>query len=157
MQFGACTGKSFIFRENVRISPKRDGISSTLGKTDSPGKRLRPSVAKPYKCDQCGEEFVRQVLIPHLNLSHMNTPHNMFLVDYLTQINYCPKLQDSLRSHHRHHQEMENQMEQTLTNTALAVLQLQHPVVADSVTGVVGFTLLQNKWIIEFVVRYKNV
>ena len=48
-------------------------------------------------------------------------------------------------------------MEQTLTNTALAVLQLQHPVVADSVTGVVGFTLLQNKWIIEFVVRYKNV
>ena len=34
-------------------------------------------------------------------------------------------------------------MEQTLTNTALAVLQLQHPVVADSVTGVVRFCCKQ--------------
>ncbi len=44
-------------------------------------------------------------------------------------------LQDSLRSHLRHHVEIELEIAESRKNTALAVLQLQHPVVANTNTG----------------------
>ncbi len=44
-------------------------------------------------------------------------------------------VQDSLRSHLRHHVEIELEIAESRKNTALAVLQLQHPVVANTNTG----------------------
>ncbi len=58
---------------------------------------------------------------------------------------YCDHLsfQDSQKSHLRHHVEIENEIAESRKNTALAVLQLQHPVVANTNTGEVRITSLK--------------